>query len=128
MTGYHIEIGYNGAINNGLSYEEMWEELKKTARKIANNPVAIIAAARQLGAPETCENGCCHLDNYADNYALPFDTPGHPISIIEDGDNQQIMQLASTDDEIKYHVRRAYVRLLIEAMHQKKIEVNLTVA
>ncbi|MBN2267761.1 MAG: hypothetical protein JW725_05500 [Candidatus Babeliaceae bacterium] len=126
MTGYHIEIGYNGAHRTG--YDSMWEELKRTAREIADHPEKIVAEARRLNAPETCDKGCCHLDTYADNYKDSFETSGHPVSIIEHGKDRQIMQLASTADEIKYHVRRAYVRLVIEEMHRKGIEVNLTVA
>uniref|UniRef100_A0A6H2A5K7 Uncharacterized protein n=1 Tax=viral metagenome TaxID=1070528 RepID=A0A6H2A5K7_9ZZZZ len=125
MTGYHIEIGYNAG--GSLKDEgKRWETLKKEARNIADNPKAIIAEARKLGAPETCDDGCCHLDTYADNYAEPFGSYGHPISIIED--NQQIMQLAGAADRIKYHVRRAYVRLLFKAMHKHEIEINLIVA
>ncbi len=125
MTGYHIEIGYNGGGSNETE-KERWEILKKEARNIADNPKAIITEARRLGAPEMCEEGCCHLDTYADNYADPFGSYGHPITIIEE--DQQIMQLASAADSIKYCVRRAYVRLLIEIMHKHGIEVNLTVA
>lgn len=125
MTGYHIEIGYNGALRT--DYDVMWEELKKTAREVADNPRCVILEAQRLGAPETCENGCCQLDTYADNYLEPFGSHGHPVSIIEQGEDRQIMQLASTDDPIKYHVRRAYIRLVIEGMHRKGIEVNLTV-
>jgi len=125
MTGYHIKIGYNRG-ESSKDEDKRWETLKKEARNIADNPKAIIAEARRLRSPEICERGCCHLDTYADNYAEPFDSYGHPISIIED--DRQIMQLASTDDPIKYHVRRAYVRLLIEAMHKHEIEINLIVA
>lgn len=126
MTGYHIRIGYNPLRTD---YEKMWEILKAEARKVADNPEAIIAEARRLGAPENCDGGCCPLETYADNYAEPFGTSGHPISVIEpNGDDAgEIMQLASTDSGIKYHVRRAYVRLLIEAMHRHGIEVSLTV-
>lgn len=129
MTGYHIRIGYNGATRT--DYDNMWEILKTEARAAADDPRAIIAEARRLGAPESCKRGCCHLDTYADNYAEPFGSYGHPITIIEDEKEErerQIMQLASTDDPIKYHVRRAFVRLLIEAMHRHAIEVSLTVA
>lgn len=127
MTGYHITIGYNGATNS-FSYDEMWEILKETTRKICDSPQSIIAEARRLNAPESCSQGCCSLDTYADNYVDSFETYGHPISIIDDGENRQVMQLASTDDDIKYHVRRAFVRLLIQEMHKRKIEVNLNVA
>ena len=124
MTGYHITLGYN-AINT--NYAAQWRTLKKLTRVVADNPKAIITEARRLGSPETCERGCCHLDSYANNYAEPFDSIGHPISIIEEDVDKQIMQLASTDDPIKYHVRRAYIRLLIEQCHKREIEVNLTV-
>jgi hypothetical protein len=127
MTGYHISIGYNGAINIGLDYDEMWEMLKRKTREICDNPQAIAAEARRLGAPESCSEGCCSIETFSDYYAKPFEAYGHPISII-DGDDRQIMQLASTSDAIKYHVRRAFVRLLIEAMHKEQIEVNLAVA
>lgn len=126
MTGYHITLGYNGAAR--VDYDEMWEILKQKTREVCDNPKAIIAEARRLNAPETCSRGCCRLDTYANNYVDPFETPGHPISIIEDDGRCQIMQLASTDDAIKYHVRRAFVRLLIEAMHREEIEISLVVA
>ncbi len=126
MTGYHLSIGYNGA--SRTDYDAMWAELKKTAREIADCPYRIIKEARRLNAPETCKKGCCQLDTYANNYAEPFETAGHPITIIEQEDDCQVMQLASTDDPIKYHVRRAFIRLVIEEMHKKEIEVDLTVA
>ena len=126
MTGYHINLGYSAT---RVDYDEMWKVLKQKTREICDNPQAIIAEARRLGnAPETCPDGCCKLDTYADNYAEPFYGYGHPITIIEREGNRQIMQLASTDSGIKYHVRRAFVRLLIEAMHREGIEVNLSVA
>lgn len=131
MTGYHIELGYNA--HPPAEENEMWEILKQKTQEICDNPQAIITEARRLRSPETCEKGCCHLNTYADNYAEKIGSYGHPISIIEERqapffENRQIMQLASTDDPIKYHVRRAFIRLLIEAMHKEEIEVNLTVA
>ena len=124
MTGYHIEIGYNAL---RVDRENMWEILKRNTRKICDNPSVIIAEARRLGAPETCSRGCCDLNTYADNYAEPFGSSGHPIKIIEDKNNHQIMQMASTGDNIKYHVRRAFVRLLIQEMHQEEIEISIVV-
>ena len=126
MRGYHIEIGYNGG-GTDETEENRWKTLKTITRKIADNPQAIIKEARRLGAPESCDGGkqCCNLDTYADNYQDDFDTLGHPITIIEN--EQQIIQLASAGDNIKHHVRRAYVRLLIEEMHRQEIEINLNV-
>lgn len=129
MTGYHIKLGYNPMRTD---YDEMWKILKSEARKVADDPSTIIAEARRLGAPENCEDGCCPLSSYADNYADAFGSYGHPIVIIDKGgddrDDRQIMQMASTDSGIKYHVRRAYVRLLIQAMHRHGIEVSMTVS
>ena len=85
MIGYHIEIGYSGNYKwDGAKDTIPWEILKTVARKIADNPKAIIKEARRLGAPESCDGGkqCCNLDTYADNYQDDFDTPGHPITII----------------------------------------------
>ncbi|NQT32207.1 MAG: hypothetical protein HQ594_00865, partial [Candidatus Omnitrophica bacterium] len=92
MTGYHIQIGYNGAIRTAYEdYDAMWAELKSTAREIANNPKKIIEEARRLGASEACDKGCCKLETYADNYLAKFGGSGHPISIIEKGEDKQIM-------------------------------------
>ena len=123
MTGYHITIGYNAI----PSHNNLFEILKQKTREICDNPKTIITEARKLNAPETCSNGCCNLDGFADNYADPFETYGHPISIIEDDKDQQVMQLACAGYKLKYHVRRAFVRLLIEAMHKEEIEINVNV-
>ena len=124
MTGWHIGIGYNGNAPYNTE-EEMWEVLKSETRDLCNKPQEIIAEARKLNAPETCERGCCHLDTYADNYANQFKTYGHPITIIES--DQQVMQLASAADDIKLAVRRAFVRCLLTRMHSKGIDINITV-
>lgn len=125
MTGYYVRIGYNPL---RIDHEKMWSTLKCEARHIADNPQAIIAEARRLGSPEQCDDGCCDLDSYADNYSEPFGVAGHPVSIHEDADEPWLVQHASTADPIKYHVRRAFIRLLIEAMHRKEIEVSMSVS
>jgi hypothetical protein len=129
MTGYHLSIGYNGA--SVWREPAAWDALKEAARVVSDDPQAIVAEARRLGSPESCDDGCCQLDSYADNYAEPFSASGHPVKIIEresEDRGPQIMQMASTGDAIKYHVRRAWVRLVIERMHRHGIEVNLHVA
>ena len=50
-----------------------------------------------------------------------------PTEDVEGYEESEVVQWASTDHAIKYHVRRAYVRLLIEAMHRHEIEINLRV-
>jgi len=126
MTGYRISIGYNGGTRSDT--EEMWEILKYTSRRIADDPTAIIAEARRCGSPENCERGCCPLDTYANNYVKPFGSEGHPIRIIDNGEeDRSIKQEASTDSPIKYFVRRAYILLVIQKMHRQGIDVNLSV-
>ncbi len=118
MIGYYFSIGFNpDPIGD---YDEMWKILKQTTREICDNPQAIVTEARRLNAPETCPDGC------ADNYANPFDSHGHPVAIIDDGEENLIMATDTTG--IKYHVCRAFMRLLIEAMHREKIEVSVDVA
>lgn len=127
MRGYHIRIGYNGG-GNSAEEEFRWQSLVQSARTVADHPQRIIDEARRIGAPEQCDQGCCELATFADNYANDFSTPGHPVSIIEREDDRQIMQMASAGDELKYCVRRAYVRLVIEEMHRLNIEVSLSVS
>lgn len=122
MTVYYFEIAYNPLRTDKIV---MWKELKRSARQIADHPELIIKEARRLNAPEKCIHGCCKLETYADNYRKEFGSPGHPVRISED--TKEIKQEASTSDSIKYHVRRAFTRLLIEAMHKKEIEINLQV-
>ena len=124
MTGYHITLGYNGA--QRVDYDEMWKILKQKTREVCDQPQTIITEARRLGSPETCAHGCCALDTYADIYAESFGSLGHPIKIMEV--QRHVTQSACTASAMKYHVRRAFVRLLIEAMHKEKIEINLVVA
>jgi len=125
MTGYHMSIGYTAT---RCDSDAMWDILKREARRVADSPDAIAAEVRRLGGPEVCEDGCCKLATYVEIYLKPFDNPCHPVKIVDRHDERQIMQLASTDAGFKYHVRRAYVRLLIEAMHRHAIEISLSVA
>ena len=128
MTGYHIQIGYNA---QGGHPDDLWGDLVKTVRFVCSHPERIIAEARRLGAPEKCERGCCTLATHAAVYADPIGQDGHPVKFIDrpgEPQNRQVMQLAAAADPIKYHIRRAFIRLLIAEMHKQEIEVNLTVA
>lgn len=124
MTGYHFSIGYNGATR--CDYQSMWETLKRKTREICNSPDSIVKEARRVGCPEKCRKGCCQLEGYADGYGESYDSGVHPIQIDEKPGREQVIQMASTSCEIKYHVRRAFVRLLMEAMHRESIEINGT--
>jgi hypothetical protein len=127
MTSYYVSIGYNrGSFTKyGNNYE--WNMLKQTARNICDNPNKIIEEARRLDSPETCTKGCCNLETYADNYKAEIGSQGHPLFFSEIEDDKYLVQNASADDDIKFHVRRAFIRLLIEEMHRERIEINIKV-
>lgn len=128
MTGYHIRLGYNGAIYNGYANSDaMWDELKRKTTEICGSPERIAAEARRLGSPETSNDGCWSLEAMCDAYKTG--DAYNPITIIEQDvlRERQIMQLASTGEPIKYHVRRAFVRLLMEEMHKCQIEISVSV-
>lgn len=125
MTGYHISMGYCAEFGAGdADYEERWKILQGVARQICDNPQEILEEARRLGAPEECECGC-HLSDYIDNYAFPFTYDGHPIKVLQE--QRELMQLAGSACAGKFHVRRAFVRLLMAKMHRLKLELNLHV-
>jgi hypothetical protein len=125
MTGYYIRIGYNPTRGDS---DEMWRLLKEEARNLADKPEAIIEEVLRVEDPSGTFGYLGELDMYADIYREPFDSDGHPVAIVEERGEQYVQQLASTDRGLKYHVRRAYARLLIEAMHRHGIEVCLSVA
>ena len=127
MTSYYVSIGYNRGAFDKYGPEYEWEMLQSIVREICNNPDRIISEARRLGAPEVCGKGCCELSTYADNYKGKIGENGHPLFYTVMDDKNFLVQNASADDEIKFHVRRAFIRLLIDEMHKENIEVNLKV-
>ncbi len=120
MLGHHISVGYNPRGDS----EAHWLALLDQARRIADHPREIETEARRVGCADHDRLGES-LEGYAENYRNVFGAPGHPVRIVE-GEDRHVMQLASTDQgDIKYHVRRAFVRLLVEAMHSLSIEVTV---
>jgi len=127
MMSWHIRLGYNAQRQDE---DEAWEKLKFLARKIASDPKRIEKEAWRID-PATCDEGECFVDGYAMNYADPFQIEiggpgqGHPLTICEK--DRQIIQWGSTGCDVKYTVRRAFIRLLIEEAHRERIEVCLNV-
>jgi len=127
MMSWHITLGYN---SQGQDENEAWKKLKAIARDIADHPDAIEAEANRVD-PATCEDDECCVLGYAQNYADPIQTEiggpgqGHPLTICEK--DRQIIQWASTGCDVKYSVRRAFIRLLMEAAHRERIEISIHV-
>ena len=124
-TAYTITIGYLSGYSYGGDKDDAWDELVQCVEALREQPERLVAEARRLNAPETCNYGCCTLENVAETYRAAF-THGNPLTI--NYDQRYIMQMATGDRAQKEHVRRAFCRLLIEEMHRKGIEVCLTVS
>lgn len=123
MTSYHISIGYCGGSGTA---DGAFEKLVTATRALCADPKHIEAEARRLGATEADREGVTIGDYVATYLELDIGQAGHPVRI--DAEREEVIQWASTSDGLKYHVRRAFVRLLIEDMHRQCIEVNLHVA
>lgn len=116
MTGYYIEVGYNRA----RSKDEVGEKLREVVKAICAKPETILAEVKRV-------EGRAIPDSYAESYREPWQDA--TIKIIE-GERLQVMQLASGGGEsrdYKEAMRRAFCRLVIEAMHLEQMEVNMVV-
>lgn len=121
-TGYTLQVGYLSAGNR----EEAWREMKAITAALRADPSAITREVLRLESGHTSES----LDDYAEAYRLDSDAT---ITIHEAiGDRPAcIHQMASGGGEsrdIKEAMRRAFCRLVIEAMHRKGIEVTMIVS
>jgi hypothetical protein len=126
MTGWHISIGYLSGYSTSLNRDEAWVELKREAVHIAQTPAMLAQEAYEFGAPKVDDvDGSYRLADYCTIYSVKPEN-GCPLSI--DDDRQEVMITASGNRTMKEHVARAFVRLLMAAMHRKGIEVNVTVA
>jgi hypothetical protein len=117
MTGYHIEVGYNSV----HSKEEVGKKLREVVKSICAKPEIITAELKRVEGREI-------PDSYAESYREPWQDA--TIKIIE-GERLQVMQLASGGGESRDHkeaMRRAFCRLVIEAMHREQMEVSVYVA
>lgn len=119
-TGYRISIGYNNGSAFRGDMDEAWQELKATALALADAPMTIAQEAVAFGAPTS--DGDATIIGYAERFSSKDAT----MNFIEDG--QSVLLMSSGANPMKGHVRRAFCRLLIAAMHRKGIEVNLSVA
>lgn len=124
MTGYHISVGYN----SGAKREDVWRELKLVVEQLRHQSQAIIDELRRVEGPLAF--GDQELREYAEMYGAQRDLT-LTIHEAEDDREAQIVQLASgggTARDIKEALRRSFSRLVIAAMHTRRMEVNLHVA
>jgi hypothetical protein len=117
MTGYHIEVGYN----SGSFKVEVADKLREVVKTICAKPETILAEVKRI-------EGCDIPEEYAESYREPWKDA--TVSFI-DGEDFQVMQLASGGGEsrdYKESMRRAFCRLVLEAMHRERMEVSVVVA
>ena len=124
MTRYHIEIGYLSAGDP----EQAWQILVDVVQGLREQPNRIIGEALRIEGGSMRE-----LIHFAEQYSARFDCDDATLRVIQPllGRKGSIMQLASgggLDREIKEKMRRAFSRLVIAEMHNRRIEVNLRVA
>lgn len=121
MTGYTLTAGYQSGGNKA----DAWQRLKQTALRLCETPDAIAAEVERL---EPGRYSGEERAEYAAAYALRQDLT---ITFRDDPDDPAIHQSASGGGrgrELKEAMRRAFCRLVIEAMHRERIEVNMIVA
>ena len=121
MTSYTIMLGYNSSKNTS----ECAEELRKCVAHLRANFTQIAEEAKRFDGFELDE---------LNEFAMAYAPVNNDLTIqIVDGeyDDFRIFQMASggeVDRSIKESLRRAFCRLVLNAMHKKQIEVNIIVS
>jgi hypothetical protein len=119
VTGYKLEVGYNSTCDS----EHAWWKLVDTVQRIRLNTGAI---AGEVARIEPGRFGDAELREFAAAYLSDGD-----FTLTIDEAHRCVRQMASGGAparEIKEAMRRAFSRLVIDAMHQARIEVNLIVS
>jgi len=121
MTAYYIEVGYNSYYGDR---GEVAEKLKEVVADIREHPERLVAETLRI-EPELSQEALAE-------YAASYKPPGEDLTIsIDESDGLKIVQLASGGGEareLKEALRRAMCRLVIEAMHRAKMEINIRVS
>lgn len=124
MTGYYISVGYNSS----FSADEVWDEFKRVGQEIANKPDAICLEASRVddfGMAELKEYGEAFVQEQEDLTIRFKDADPND----EDSEPQIVMYASGGDPSrsLKESVRRAYIRLVLQEMHSKQMEINIQV-
>ena len=122
MTGYRLEVGYL----SGGNREDAWADLKAVGLAICEDPDRIVREVLRLEPTMSA----VALTEYAQSYQDRVDLT---VKFHEAGSASGacIYQMASGGDPgrtLKEACRRAFCRLVIEAMHAKRIEINMVVS
>lgn len=125
MTGWHITIGYN---SGHITKADAWETLKTVVSNVCSNRTRIGNTALGYGCPQSDDAGT--LAEHLEKFAIPC--PDATITLLEPnspGDAGTVMLLASATsfNSIKTNTRRAFARLVIQEMHKRQIDVDLSV-
>lgn len=123
-TSWTISIGYN---SGNFDTAELWAKLKASAEFWRKNPLLIADEAREGSDADIPLDGENLLD-YCEVYRRDW-MDGGPLHIIDEDKVLHIMASGGDPSRtIKEHVARAFCRIIIKAMHEEQIEVNLIVA
>jgi hypothetical protein len=117
-TGYHITVGYN---SNRVG-DAVATTLLEVVKSICAEPKQILDNALVI-------EGAMIPEEYADSYREPWNDLTIKIIAEKDG-SPNIMQMASGGGHERNHkeaMRRAFCRLVLERMHQHRMEVNINV-
>ena len=135
MTGYYLEVGYIGGSSFGGSHEDAWLKMKEAAKTLCDDPQRIFDEAMRLDG-EILNGTGEDVRGYAERYRncddLTITVHEKPFNESEKcGFKPYIAQSASGGGPsrmIKESLRRAFCRLIIEAMHREGIEVTMRVS
>lgn len=129
MTGYYIELGYQSGYSADFDLDEAWKEMKTVCGEICSRPERIADEAVRLGAP--VEDDGAEIYTYAQSYHNCSDLTIKIVEKEKDGEKRRyIQQFASGGNPcrmMKEHLRRAFCRLMMEEMHKRGIEINISV-
>lgn len=123
-TSWNISIGYiSGTTYNG-DVNTAWETLKQDAKDLADSPYVLLAEynlyARHIGDDET------PTLVYATQYSAK---EYNPMTVNDE--KQRIFIGASGGNPsraVKEHMARAFIRVLMRRMHERGIDVNVSVS
>jgi hypothetical protein len=139
MTGYSIQIGYNSSHSRKeveLAMLECAKEIISDKGRIVKEVLRLEPNIKSRLGPEMgfvgmrvgAHNGDS-LEGYEDMYREKSDLT---ITFREDEDGEKIICQAASGSfgarDIKEAFRRAFCRLMLEAMHKRKMEINVIVS
>lgn len=123
MTAYIFTIGYQPTFSG--NEEDYWNRLVAYVQDVCADSDGIKGEAMAGGCPKLCSECGESLDDFCEAYEEPLGSEGHPVRIEEE--DRRVVQSASGGCELKYPVRRAFVRELIRQAHSNGLEVNVEV-